>query len=105
MDNVMIAALDIHRVSANSVVNVVQYVGVVGLHTPDVLQELSLLHLLNRQPDGPVVAVCILKQILLPIEVRVRIFSGSILTVKSHITFTTYTTFSMNNFLSPCAHY
>ena len=47
----MVAALDIDRVSANSVVYVVQYVGEVGLQTSDVLQELSLLHLLNRQPD------------------------------------------------------
>ena len=82
----MIAALDIHGVSPNSVVHVVQYVGVVGLQTSDVLQELSFLHPLNRQPDGPVVAVCILKEIFLPIEVLVRIFPSSILTVRTNIT-------------------
>ena len=81
----MVAALDIHGVSANSVVHVVQYVGVVGLQTSDILQELFLLHLLYRQPDGPVVTVCILKEIFLPIEVLVRIFSSSILTVKTNM--------------------
>ena len=84
VDKVMIAALDIDRVSATTGNQVAQYVGVAGLLASDVLQELLLLHLLNRQPDGPVVTVFVLQEIFLLIEVFVRIFPSSILRIKNN---------------------
>ena len=75
----MVTTFNIDSVSSTLRGFVAQYVGVAGLGTSDVIQELFFLHLLYRQSDGPVIQLSILQQILFPVKILVKLLASSVL--------------------------
>ena len=79
VESVLGIALNIDRVSSTIGALVAEDVGEARIVTPDVLQEVLLLHLLHRQLDGPVLPLSILKQIFLTVKVPIELLASCVL--------------------------
>ena len=84
VEDVVITALNIDRVSTTIVGAVAQNIGEARLVTSDVIKEFFLLHPLNRQLDGPVIPLRILKQIFFPVKVPIEFLASSVLLSKNN---------------------